>query len=77
MANILLAQRGTTTLQSVGEKWVTNFIKRHSEVKTRYTRHYDYRRAKCEDHKIIREWFDRVEITIMQHGIAIEDIYNF
>jgi hypothetical protein len=32
MANILLAQRGTTPLQSVGEKWVTNFIKRHSEV---------------------------------------------
>src|SRR5699024_4793673 len=22
-------------------------------------------------------WFNRVQITIMQHGIALEDIYNF
>jgi hypothetical protein len=77
MANILLAERGTTPIQSVGENWVTNFIKRRDEVKTRYTRRYDYRRAKCEDPKVIKEWFDRVLITIMQHGIAQEDIYNF
>ena len=25
----------------------------------------------------IKEWFDRVQITIMQHGIPYEDIYNF
>ncbi|KAG2001207.1 hypothetical protein GB937_010394 [Aspergillus fischeri] len=29
------------------------------------------------DPKVIKEWFDRVLITIMQHGIAQEDIYNF
>lgn len=23
------------------------------------------------------KWFDRVQITIMQHKIALEDIYNF
>jgi len=27
--------------------------------------------------KQFKEWFDRVQITIMQHGIALEDIYNF
>jgi hypothetical protein len=77
MANILLAERGTTPIQSVGENWVSNFIKQRDEVKTRYSRRYDYRRAKCEDPKAIREWFDCVQITIMQHGIAMEDIYNF
>jgi hypothetical protein len=77
MANILLAERGTTPIQIVGENWVSKFIKRRNELKTRYTRRYDYRRAKCEDPKIIREWFDCVQITIMQHGIAQEDIYNF
>ena len=77
MADILLAQRGTTPIQQVGEKWVYNFIERHDELKTRYTRGYDYRRSKCENPKTIKGWFDRVQITIMQHGIAIEDIYNF
>ena len=77
MANILLAERGTTPIQIIGEKWVYNLIKRRDELKTRYSRRYDYRRAKCEDSKVIREWFNRVQITIMQYGIAQEDIYNF
>jgi hypothetical protein len=25
----------------------------------------------------MREWFNLVQITIMQYGIATEDIYNF
>jgi hypothetical protein len=70
MADILLTARGTTPIQTVGENWVSKFIKRRDELKTRYTRRYDYRRAKCEDPKIIQEWFNCVQITIMQHGIA-------
>ena len=57
MANILLAKRGD---QVVGKNWVYNFVKRHTKLKTRFTRRYDYRRAKCEDPEIIREWFNRV-----------------
>ncbi|KAH8430962.1 uncharacterized protein LDX57_013068 [Aspergillus melleus] len=77
MANILLAGRGTTPIQSVGVNWIINFIKHRSEIKSCFSRRYDYRRAKCEDPKLMKEWFDRVQITIMQHGIAQEDIYNF
>ncbi|KAJ8225492.1 hypothetical protein LV156_009112, partial [Aspergillus fumigatus] len=77
MANILLAARGTTPIQTVGANWASKFIQRRNELKTRWNRRYDYQRAKCEDPKVIREWFDRVQITIMQHGIAQEDIYNF
>jgi hypothetical protein len=77
MADILLAARGTRPIQTVGINWASKFIRRRDELKTRYIRRYDYRRAKCEDPKIIREWFNRVQITIMQHGIAQEDIYNF
>ena len=77
MANILLSKRGSTTTQTVSEKWVYNFINRHDEIKTRFSRRYNHKRAKCEDPKIIQEWFDRIQITIMQHGIAYEDIYNF
>ena len=50
---------------------------RCDELKTRFSRRYNHQRAKCEDPKIIQEWFNRVQITIMQHGIALEDIYNF
>lgn len=77
MVNVLLSQRDTTPIQSVGKKWVYNFIQRRDESKTCFSRRYDYWRAQCEDYKIIREWFDRVQITIMQHGITPEDIYNF
>jgi hypothetical protein len=77
MANILLAKRGTTPIQAVGEKWVYNFIKRRDELKTRFSRRYNHQRAKCEDPKVITEWFNRVQVTRMQYGIADEDIYNF
>jgi hypothetical protein len=60
MANILLAQRGTMPIQQVGEKWVYNFIERRDELKTQYTRGYDYRHLKCENPKTIKEWFNHV-----------------
>jgi hypothetical protein len=77
MANILLAKRGTTPIQTVGEKWAYNFIQRQDELKTRFSRRYNYQRAMCEDPKIISEWFNRVRVTRMQYGVADEDIYNF
>jgi hypothetical protein len=74
MANILLAER---CQQTVGEKWVYNFVNRHDEVKARFSRRYNYERAKCEDPKVIQEWFECIQRTIMQYGILPEDIYNF
>jgi hypothetical protein len=35
-ANHLLEARGTTPGQTVGEKWVYNFVKRHSELSSRF-----------------------------------------
>lgn len=55
MANLLLAARGTTSVQTVGENWVYNFVKRYSDLSTRFSRRYNYERAKCEDPKVIRE----------------------
>ena len=76
-ANLLLAARGTTPVQTVGEKWVYNFVKRHPELSTRFSRRYNYERAKCEDPKIIMEWFNCVQHAIFQYGINPDDIYNF
>ncbi|OGE47182.1 hypothetical protein PENARI_c057G04216 [Penicillium arizonense] len=77
MANLLLAARGSTPTTSVGQNWVANFVKRHPELSSRFSRRYDYQRAKCEDPKIIYEWFNLVQKTILQYGIDPDDIYNF
>ena len=60
MANLLLEKRGTTPVLSVGEKWVYNFIKRYPSLSSRFLRRYNYERAKCEDPKIIGEWFNLI-----------------
>jgi hypothetical protein len=77
MANILLQQRGSTPPQTVGKNWVSNYVKRHSEIKTRFSRRYDHQRALCEDPKIIQAWFDCVQRSTIQYGILPDDIYNF
>ncbi|BDD59847.1 hypothetical protein MAP00_009283 [Monascus purpureus] len=74
MANYLLSQSGD---QRVGEKWVYNLVKRRPEISSKFSRRYNYERAKCEDPKIIQEYFDRVQTTISTYGILPEDIYNF
>ena len=74
MANRLLDQRGA---QRVGKNWTSNFIRRHSELKTRYTRRYDYQRALCEDPNLIRDWFTLMRNIIAKYGIDVADIFNF
>jgi hypothetical protein len=74
MANLLLAERNGTP---VGKNWATNFINRRPEIKSKFNRKYDYRRAKCEDPIIINEWFNLVRNTITKYGITEHDIYNF
>jgi hypothetical protein len=74
MANHLLAERST---ERVGKHWVSNFIKRHPELVTRFNRRYDYQRAQCEDTTLIRGWFALLSNTIAKYGIQESDIYNF
>jgi Tc5 transposase DNA-binding domain/helix-turn-helix, Psq domain len=42
MANILLAARGTMPPPTVGVNWPSTFIKRRDELRTRFSRRYDY-----------------------------------
>ncbi|EKV05399.1 hypothetical protein PDIG_83780 [Penicillium digitatum PHI26] len=77
MANVLRSHRGINPPSTVGKNWVTNYIKRHPNLSSRFSRRYNYERAKCEDPKIIGEWFTLVQKTILQYGIDNDDIYNF
>jgi hypothetical protein len=74
MANRLLATRDQPR---VGKHWVSNFINRRPELRTRFQQKYDYQRAKCEDPEVIRGWFELVRNTIAKYGINDADIYNF
>jgi hypothetical protein len=74
MANHLLRERDAPP---VGKRWAYNFVKRQPQLRTRYTRRYDYQRAKCEDPKIIGEWFTLVQNVKAKYGIVDDDIYNF
>jgi len=80
MANLLLQKRSNSSQGNspkVSKRWVTNLVRRHQALQTRYTRKYDYQRAKCKDLAIIRQWFHLVQNIIAKYGIQDEDIYNF
>jgi hypothetical protein len=77
MANLLLVSRGSTPVLSVGKNWVIEFVKRHSDLLSRFSRRYNYERAKYEDPKSISEWFSLVQKTILSYSIDPDDIYNF
>jgi hypothetical protein len=77
MADLLPHQRGTTPIVSVGQNWVAHFMKRHPLLSFPSSKMYNHGREKCEDPKIIGEWFNLVQKTILQFGIDPEDIYNF
>jgi hypothetical protein len=74
MANQLLHVRDAPP---VGKRWAHNFVKRQEEIDTRWTRRYDYQRAKCEDPKVIGEWFALVRNVKAKYGIVDDDTYNF
>jgi hypothetical protein len=74
MANLLLKKRSNSDSNSdpnrqVGKRWVINFVRRHKALQTRYTRKYDYQRAKCEDPQVIKDWFRLVKNTIAKYSI--------
>ncbi|KAJ6437614.1 LOW QUALITY PROTEIN: transposase-like protein [Purpureocillium lavendulum] len=74
MANHLLRVRDAPP---VGKNWASKFVKRRPELRTRFSRKYDYQRAKCEDAKLIGEWFALVRNTKAKYGILDDDTYNF
>jgi hypothetical protein len=74
MANSILTGRGS---RKVGQKWPRNFVNRQPDLKTRYNRKYDYQRAKMEDPRIIKPWFDMVRHFKAEYGIPDDNVYNF
>jgi hypothetical protein len=77
MANTMLQSKQPSSPRHVGINWVAKFVKRHPELSSVYNRKFDYKRAECEDPKLISLWFKLVGDTIAKYGVAKEDIFNF
>ncbi len=79
-SSVLLDTSVTSTpvlATTVGENWVRRLLDGHPQLKTSYSRKYDYQRALHEDPEKISGWFVRVQKTIAEYGILNDDIYNF
>jgi hypothetical protein len=74
MANLLLSKRDA---KPVGKLWVHRFVNRRPELKTRFSRVYDYQRALCEDPDALKAWFQLVKNMRDKYGIHDRDFYNF
>ena len=74
MANLLLKTRHASP---VGKQWPYNFVRRRAELKTRFSRAYDFQRALCEDPDQINAWFRLVANMRTKYGIQDCDFYNF
>ena len=74
MADYILESRGA---QRVGTRWAQRFVQRRPELKTRFTRVYDFQRALCEDPELISAWFRLVENIRSKYGVPDSDFYNF
>src|SRR3569623_47960 len=70
MANLLLATRQKPP---VGKNYPHNFVQGHPELKTRFSRSYDFQRALCEDPATIEAWFRLVANMWSKYGIQDTD----
>ncbi|KAI7909954.1 hypothetical protein PoMZ_02556 [Pyricularia oryzae] len=74
MADNILAARDA---RPVGTRWADRFAQRRTEIKTRFSRAYDFQRDLCEDPDALNAWFGLVANIKAKYGIQDCDIYNF
>lgn len=77
IAQILLHKRtqDPTAVLSINQSY--SFTRRHPELHIRYNQRITYQRAKQEDPKVIKQWFETVCEVIQEHGIYKDNIQNF
>ena len=61
---------------TVGTNWASRFLKRHPDLKSRWTRSLHNDRAKAVTYSAISAWLDRFTTTCATESIETRDIYN-
>ncbi len=74
MTKHLMTAKGD--LDSLEQHWYKNFLHRHSDFKTRYSRNLNQNRKDAGNLETIQKWFDLYNFTRIQHGILKSNIYN-
>jgi predicted XRE-type DNA-binding protein len=74
MADLLLGKRAKLR---VGKNWTDRFITRRLELRTCFSRAYDYQRGLQEDPDVLNAWFCLVANMRAKYGIQDCDFYNF
>jgi len=79
IAQVLLDRRGSdaSQLRKIRKNWLTRWLAKFPAFNACYIRLRDAQRAKNEDLRIIRPWFERFAATLQEYGIVNSDIYNF
>jgi hypothetical protein len=71
MANSLRAERN---IGYISLNWPSTFVKRCPNLRIKFNRKYDYKRALCKDPDDIQAWFELVGNTKAKHNILDNDI---
>lgn len=74
MAKSILTAGGRPA--ELGQHWYKNFLARHPELKSQFSRSLPQCRKDAEDPKIFKNWFELYASTVAIYGIAAEDQYN-
>lgn len=64
------------TYTDIGSSWVQCFIKRHPHLKTSLSRSIEAARIKDVTKDVIVEWFAKLQETMEEHQITLENTYN-
>lgn len=68
MPDYILASQGASR---AGKQWPYRFIKRREELRTRFSRAYDFQRAFCEDPELMSTWFQLVFNMRAKYGRVV------
>ena len=74
LATQLLLQKGDN--DPLGHCWYSNFLTRHSDLKTLWSRTLDQSRKDATNYETARKWFELYRTTKILYDINDEDSYN-
>ncbi len=73
---IFLLQKREISNVKLRAHWIKRFLNRHSEYRTKFSRHLDQERHWSSDSTVFVQWFDLVKKTMIKYNIVIDDVYN-
>ena len=60
----------------IGKNWLTRFMTRHPDVRTKIGRKIDYQRVENTQPEILKPWFDAFEALVDQYQVDSANIWN-